>query len=177
MITINNQYPHENRMHRFVSTCAPNLWIAWVLIWFTATPLHASMVALSADTTLAQVDFAVTDLRAALTTAGHTVTVIGPDAALSAEIPTRIVMATQEQTAIIDNMRQQGASPSASLRAEGFSLRRTTSQKRVTYWVIGADAAGVKYGGLELAEVIRIAGLEAVKNVDQNPYMAMRGIK
>ena len=33
------------------------------------------------------------------------------------------------------------------------------------------------YGGLELAEVIRIAGLQAVEDVDQNPYMAMRGTK
>ena len=126
MITINNQQLHENRMHRFVSTCSPSLFIASVLMWLTATPLHASMVAISADTTLAQVDFAVSDLRAALTTKGHTVTVTGLDALSSTDALTRIVMATQEQTAIIDNMRQQGARPSASLRAEGFSLRRTT---------------------------------------------------
>ena len=131
MITINNQHPHENRMHRFVSTCSPSLLIVWVLIWFTATPLHARMVALSADTTLAQVDFVVADLRAALTTKGHTVTVNGLDALLSTDALTRIVMATREQAEIIDSMRQQGGRPSASLRAEGFSLRRTSSQGRV----------------------------------------------
>ena len=46
-----------------------------------------------------------------------------------------------------------------------------------TYWIIGADPAGTMYGGLEFAEVVRVAGLEAVKDVDQNPYMAMRGTK
>jgi len=135
------------------------------------------MVALSADRALPQVDFAVKELRAALITAGHTVTVIGLDALPANDVPTRIVMARQEQTAIIDSMRQQGASPSASLRAEGFSLRRTTSGDRVTYWVIGADTAGLMYGSLELAEVIRCEGLGAVGAVDQNPYMPLRGIK
>jgi len=33
------------------------------------------------------------------------------------------------------------------------------------------------YGGLEVAEIIRVEGLAGIKDVDQNPYMAMRGTK
>jgi len=140
MITINHEQSHEYRTHRFVSTCSPCLLVIWVLAWFASTPLHASIVALSADRTLPQVDFVVKELRAALTIAGYTVTITGLDTIPNADVPMRIVMANQEQTGIIDSMRQQGASSSASLRAEGFSLRRTMSQGRVTYWIIGADA-------------------------------------
>lgn len=174
---MNRQLLPERRTHRCAATCRPCLVGIWVLAWLVSTPLHAGMVTLSADRSLPQVEFAVTELRTALTTAGHAVTVSGLDAVPNDDVPTRIVMAGREQTAIIDGMRQEGAGASSFLRAEGFSLRRTTSQGRVTYWIIGADAAGVMYGGLELAEVIRMTGWEGVENVDQNPYMARRGIK
>ena len=63
------------------------------------------------------------------------------------------------------------------MRSEGFSIRVTLDQGQKRYWVVGADPAGVMYGGLELAEVIRVDGLEGIEDVDQNPYMAMRGTK
>ena len=148
-----------------------------MVAWFALTTVHARSVSLSADTTIPQVDFAVEELRTALAVAGHTVTIAGLDRIPDGDVPTRIVLASQEQTAITDRMRQEGASPSAALRAEGFSLRRTTSQGHVTYWIIGADASGTMYGGLELAEVIRCSGLVGVKPDDQNPYMPLRGIK
>ncbi|KPL07858.1 hypothetical protein AMJ86_02585, partial [bacterium SM23_57] len=53
-----------------------------------------------------------------------------------------------------------------TLRQEGFSIRVTRKGGNFTIWVIGADPAGTMYGGLELAEIIRIAGLEAAKNMD-----------
>ncbi|RMD61859.1 carbohydrate-binding family 6 protein, partial [Candidatus Parcubacteria bacterium] len=43
--------------------------------------------------------------------------------------------------------------------------------------VVGSDSAGAMYGGLELAELVRCSGLESVRPADQNPYMALRGIK
>ena len=43
--------------------------------------------------------------------------------------------------------------------------------------VIGADEAGLLYGGLEVAEVVRTLGIKALKDDVQNPYMQMRGTK
>ncbi len=63
------------------------------------------------------------------------------------------------------------------LRPEGYSIRVVSTGQETMYWVIGADPAGLMYGGLELAEIVRTAGLDGVKDVDQNPYMAMRGVK
>ncbi len=60
-----------------------------------------------------------------------------------------------------------------ALKEEGFSILKDTKALNV----IGADAAGAMYGGLELAEQIRIYGLEGVKETTQNPYMERRGTK
>jgi len=59
------------------------------------------------------------------------------------------------------------------LETEGFRLKR--SEKDIT--VIGVDIAGAMYGGLELAEQIRLYGLEGVTETTQNPYMERRGTK
>ena len=59
------------------------------------------------------------------------------------------------------------------LDAEGFRIHREGSAIRVS----GPDSAGLMYGGLELAETIRIGGLGAVVDTVQEPYMAMRGTK
>ena len=46
------------------------------------------------------------------------------------------------------------------------------------WWVIGKDAAGAMYGGLELAEAVQLAnGLGGVTNRQTNPYLEKRGIK
>lgn len=90
---------------------------------------------------------------------------------------TQIVMTDLANQSSMDLLARSTDVKPGTLRAEGFSIRATRKDRHFTVWIIGADPAGIMYGGLELAEIIRIAGLEAVKNVDQNPYMAMRGIK
>lgn len=62
---------------------------------------------------------------------------------------------------------------SKNLKPEGFKLTREKGLLLVT----GADAAGAMYGGLELAEQIKIAGLDGVTEQNQNPYMERRGTK
>ncbi|MDH4478094.1 MAG: hypothetical protein QE274_16585 [Verrucomicrobiaceae bacterium] len=43
--------------------------------------------------------------------------------------------------------------------------------------VIGADAAGAMYGGLEIAEAIRIGTLDSLKSSENKPHIEKRGIK
>lgn len=63
------------------------------------------------------------------------------------------------------------------LRPEGFSIRVQGKGKQQTVRVIAPDDAGLMYGGLELAEIIRTAGVDAIRDDTQNPYLAMRGTK
>ena len=61
----------------------------------------------------------------------------------------------------------------ASLKKEGFSIKKQENQIEVT----GFDEAGLMYGTLELAEQIKLYGLQGVKSLTRNPYMEMRGPK
>jgi hypothetical protein len=61
--------------------------------------------------------------------------------------------------------------------AEGFSLRRLDGADSVQFHVFSADAAGAMYGGLELAEQIRLKGIDGVTDTDRAPYMPLRGTK
>ncbi len=61
----------------------------------------------------------------------------------------------------------------ADLKPEGFSIKLEGDRIKVT----GADVAGAMYGGLELAEQVKLFGFEGVKETQQNPYMERRGTK
>lgn len=75
--------------------------------------------------------------------------------------------------------------PPAALRPEGFSLRlerpspTSTSAPSAspTVHILAPDPAGLLYGGLEVAELIRTRGVAAVTDTDQNPHLAERGVK
>ncbi len=137
----------------------------------------ASNVTILADEQQPQIAFAVPELQAALAARGHTTSRAPLEKAAADAAGPRIVLGTLQDTAMRDALRGQGVTSSRSLKPEGFSLRKSSGAGKETYWVVGADSAGVLYGGLELAEVIRCSGLEAVQTVDQNPYMPLRGIK
>ncbi|MCF6333204.1 MAG: hypothetical protein L3J11_07965 [Draconibacterium sp.] len=61
---------------------------------------------------------------------------------------------------------------SPDLKTEGFSIK--TDDKII---VFGADAAGAIYGGLELAEQIKLYSLDGIQETTQNPYMERRVAK
>lgn len=59
------------------------------------------------------------------------------------------------------------------LKSEGFIIHNDSKTIRI----LGKDDAGVMYGGLEVAEIIKTKGIESVENQLQNPYMKVRGTK
>ena len=149
-----------------------------IVIWVSVTSwLQAETITLCYDVACPQIDFAAGDVAQALADRGDSTTRMLLSNIDSGADGTRLVLATLSDTTVIDAMRIQGATASADLRPEGFSIRTTSAGGRTKHWVIGKDTAGGMYGGLELAEVIRCRGLDAVRAVDQNPYMPLRGIK
>ncbi len=145
-----------------------------LLLLASATAAQAEPVKAYCSSEVPQATFALAEVRSALD---------GPIAQLPLSSiarkvqQDRIVLATVSDTAVLEQMKAAGAQPAKDLKPEGFSIRVTTAGDVKSYWVLGADAAGVMYGGLELAEIARISGLDAVQDVDQNAYMAMRGTK
>ncbi len=67
------------------------------------------------------------------------------------------------------------AGTKAVAQSYGIRVRSENSQRRIT--VLGADASGVMYGGLDVAEAIRTGTLDSVRDSDHTPHIARRGIK
>ena len=62
------------------------------------------------------------------------------------------------------------------LKEEGFIIHKSGNDEK-TIWILGKDDAGIMYGGLEVAEIIQVRGIDAIENKLQNPYMKVRGTK
>ncbi len=134
-------------------------------------------VALFVDDTSPQTMFAVKEIQASLKKKGQSVEQFSLAPLDQATEGTRIILVLHSNANAVRHMQAEGARPLGTLKSEGYSLRTSSRGGRTTYWVVGADAAGVMYGGLELAEVIRVDGFDSVTDVDHNPYMTMRGTK
>ena len=61
--------------------------------------------------------------------------------------------------------------------AQSYSIRVQNQNGHRTITVRGADASGAMYGGLEVAEAIRIGTLDSLKDSDHRPHIERRGIK
>jgi hypothetical protein len=149
---------------------------------FCAIALPATaQVEIFADRSNPRVGFALEHLFLALDGSGYGVE--GRDLAdlgdASGAVPHRIVFAHTDDP-VVDRIGGPSlAVETAGLEPEGFSLRVTGAPETAhrSYLVRARDDAGLMYGGLELAEQIRLYGLDQVSPTLQNPYMATRGTK
>ncbi|HTU68587.1 MAG TPA: hypothetical protein VMF52_21790 [Steroidobacteraceae bacterium] len=72
---------------------------------------------------------------------------------------------------------QRGDAEPHAAAPESFRIRNEIRGGHRYLHVFGADAAGTMYGGLELAEQIRVKGVAGVVDTDRSPYMPLRGTK
>lgn len=121
--------------------------------------------------------FAASEIESALRKRGDSVVrhrLASGDSAEGSGI--HIVLALSGDAHLARAMKRTGAMSVSGIPKEGFSIRRSAAPANAT-WIVGSDAGGLLYGGLELAEQIRLHGLAAIKDMDRNPYMDMRGVK
>ncbi|MDP1587699.1 MAG: hypothetical protein Q8M07_08160 [Prosthecobacter sp.] len=83
-----------------------------------------------------------------------------------------------------DEIKREAAAKASDLRIEikvdpkakaPQSYRIQRDDEKLT--VVGADAAGAMYGGLDIAEAIRHGTVEALQSSEHSPHIARRGIK
>src|SRR3954454_10840313 len=67
--------------------------------------------------------------------------------------------------------------PLKTAAPQSYAIRRTEARGRVTIAVLGADPAGAMYGGLDVAEAIRLGAIGKTGDSDHSPHVAQRGIK
>jgi len=123
------------------------------------------------DGAIPAIRFAAGDVQAALRAKGVAVHTVAPDRLSTQSARAQIVITTADTSL--------AGQPSVSgLTTQGYAIRKVTAGTSSRWWAIGADAAGAMYGGLELAEAIRIDGsLSGVGDRQVNPFVLRRGIK
>ena len=89
---------------------------------------------------------------------------------------TSIILINLNNKAVSGIVNKAGIKNISELKEEGFIIHRTGQDQKKIY-ILGYDEAGTMYGALEVAEIIKIKGIEAVQNQLQNPYMKVRGVK
>jgi hypothetical protein len=70
-----------------------------------------------------------------------------------------------------------GAKPPAQSFPQSYAIRRVSLNGHATVAVLGADPEGAMYGGLDVAEAIRLGDLDAIADRDHSPHIAERGLK
>jgi hypothetical protein len=149
--------------------------IAFAVI--ASSGLLAASISIHFDEQSPESAFAVRDIKGSLAQRKYDVLLKDFKSLAESLDELSVVLAIQNDTPVMSELKSAGAEISATLREEGFSIRKTANGGKTILWVIGYDAAGAMYGGLELAEVIRTGGPISVEDLDQNPYMGMRGTK
>jgi hypothetical protein len=61
--------------------------------------------------------------------------------------------------------------------AQSYSIRRRVEGVQTTWQVTAPDAVGAMYGGLDLAEAVRLGTLDQLGDSDKSPHIERRGIK
>jgi hypothetical protein len=78
----------------------------------------------------------------------------------------RLAMAAKQPMPDVSISVAAGTAQSYRIERDGVKVR-----------VIGGDATGAMYGGLDIAEAIRTGTLDSLKDSDHKPHIAQRGIK
>jgi len=125
-------------------------WLSMLGVVLMSAAQGAERVVVQYDAERAAVAFAASEIRAALAKTGHQAAADGAT--------WRIVFAPED----------------AALGAQAY--RVSVADRAIT--ITGGDACGALYGGLDVAEAIRLAGGPAgVKPTSGRPHIARRGIK
>ncbi|MCX5673421.1 MAG: carbohydrate-binding family 6 protein, partial [Planctomycetota bacterium] len=124
-----------------------------------------------------QIVFAAGEVRAALAGCGLAAAERPLDAMPGDAAAVRILLLTQDAPAAKARLAAAGGAP-AALQPQGFAIRKTAVAGGTEIAVIGGDPAGAMYGGLDLAETIRLEkGLTGAADKTAAPAIARRGIK
>jgi hypothetical protein len=136
-------------------------------------------LSLYCSTQLAPVRFAAAEIRRAQTRVAATTTE-QPLAALPGDAAgspgNRVaIAASPDDCAIL--AKSMGIATPALAGVQSYTVRRRGNPGRRLVAVFANDAAGAMYGGLDVAEALRLGQLDALDESTRRPHLARRGIK
>jgi len=127
------------------------------------------------DQQIPQLQFAANEIQSALRARGAGLVQKKLSELSPSGNSTRIVLLSDQASA-----RSAAGIEVAALKStlpQSYAVGRRVEGGRTTYTVLGSDAAGAMYGGLDVAEAIRLDMLAEIGDQEQTPHIARRGIK
>ena len=155
-------------MKQFTNQFFRFLVILTLIITFSVSWTKAEHpISIYKDTDDQKVLFAFEKLKSELSKQGYSVRRTGLEEA-------DIAMFSVSSAIPMKKLKESVQNYNFQLKPEGFSI---LVDKKSKIWLVGGDYAGVMYGELELAEQIKLFGINGIQSSNQNPYMEKRGIK
>ncbi|HYE72304.1 MAG TPA: alpha-glucuronidase family glycosyl hydrolase [Blastocatellia bacterium] len=144
----------------------------WLLIASISTFAQTSHTTIYYNQTTPQVQFAASEIRAAIAAKSGQLVERGLSEFTSQSDATTLVIAggASESQQLASKL---GLKPLSNSNEQAYAIR----VKKNLYVVLGTDAAGAMYGGFDLAEAIRLGTLAELKDADHTPHITQRGIK
>lgn len=132
--------------------------------WSREAPVEERMIVIETNRTDPQVQFAVREILKALQDERY---------------PAKILLDGERSKYRQNAHISIGIDASAGLRPQGYSLSASINDKGNPQFIVSAgDAAGAMYGGLHLAEAVRIEKtLSDIRDARQEPFIEQRGLK
>ncbi|QDU89003.1 hypothetical protein Pla175_23880 [Pirellulimonas nuda] len=147
-----------------------------VLLLSLTSAGSAEVVDVYCDSTVPQSDFAASEIQLALKRKGFD-SERKPLAELNPDDPhSKIVLGQADNRALRKVLSDRDGKFPSELGEQAYAIRTTKESVRA-YWVLGGDANGLMYGGLQLAENIRHHGLTKAYDCEESPYIKNRGVK
>jgi hypothetical protein len=136
----------------------------------------AETVGIFFDPAAKQVQFAAHDVKAALEKKNFTVDMLPLNSLQPTYNNKKVVIALAANESIRKRLETLGATMPPELGTQAYCIR-TTDEPQKAYWVIGGDANGAMYGGLQLAEDIMVDDFKSSYTKEESPAILRRGIK
>ncbi len=124
-----------------------------------------------------QVEFAASEINKALSAQGdigvtHNLADLSQP---SQEVRIAIAASKDESHNLAATLSVHDLKPDAPPQA--YALRKSVLNNQTTYIVLAADPAGAMYGGLDIAESIKLQTLPKLQDTDHSPFISQRGFK
>lgn len=127
------------------------LFFLWILFFISGCSINKGTVTINTDIKDARIQFAVNEIQESL----HQKQIKG--------VPIK------DNSSIVFQLQAK----SNELEPQGFSIKKESNKIIVS----ATDTIGLMYGGLELAEQIKLYGFKGITEITQNPFVKERGIK
>ncbi len=163
----------------------PSVIVGMVIFWvFAGTLVMVAPVSgatdrpvIGYDRSIPQLTFAATEIQRAVVGRGAAAVEQDLDAALKADNRVRFLLVAGQGDKAQEIIRELGVTPLKSAGWQAYSIRCKRDGGRTTYVVLAADPPAAMYGGLDLAEAVRLGILDKLKDSDHAPYIERRGLK